>query len=81
MKTSAMSDLCRFLTPAAALLGTFLAATSVAAPAPAKPNILWLLVEDAGPSAYSCHGEQKAAATPNIDRLAAEGMRYDRFYT
>ena len=30
-------------------------------------NFLWLLAEDTGPSAYSCYGEQKAAATPVID--------------
>ncbi|WP_374516873.1 sulfatase-like hydrolase/transferase, partial [Brevundimonas sp.] len=46
-----------------------------------RPNFLWLIAEDSGPSAYSCYGEQPAAATPNIDRLAASGVRYQRFYT
>jgi arylsulfatase A-like enzyme len=81
MKPSTTSESCRLTLFVAALLGLCLATTGSAATAPAKPNILWLLVEDAGPSAYSCYGEQKAAATPNIDRLAAEGMRFDRFYT
>ena len=45
-----------------------------------KPNILWLIAEDIGPGALSCYGEQKAAATPVIDRLAAEGTRFTRFY-
>lgn len=44
-------------------------------------NFLWLLAEDTGPSAYSCYGEQKAAATPVIDALAREGVRYNRFFT
>ena len=44
------------------------------------PNILWLIAEDIGPGALSCYGEQKAAATPTIDRLAAEGTRFTRFY-
>jgi len=45
-----------------------------------KPNFLWLIAEDSSPSAFSCYGEQKAASTPNIDRLAASGVRYARFY-
>lgn len=46
-----------------------------------KPNFLWLVAEDTGPSAYSCYGEQVAAATPAIDSLAAHGVRYTRFFT
>ncbi|MCX7014074.1 MAG: sulfatase [Candidatus Sumerlaeota bacterium] len=66
-----------FLTVAAG----FLAGGALKAEAaPSKPNFLWLIAEDTGPSAYSCYGEQKAASTPNIDRLAAEGARYTRFY-
>lgn len=55
--------------------------TTAFAAAPAPLNILWLIAEDTGPSAYSCYGEQPAAHTPNIDRLAAEGVRYTRFFT
>src|SRR5919197_3064165 len=43
------------------------------------PNILWLIAEDFGP-ALGCYG-QKEVVTPNRDRLAAEGVRYTRFYT
>lgn len=52
----------------------------LAAPAN-RPNFLWLIAEDTGPSAYSCYGEQPQAATPHIDRLAREGVRYDHFHT
>jgi arylsulfatase A-like enzyme len=45
-----------------------------------KPNILWLIAEDTGPTAYGCYG-QKHVSTPNIDRLAAEGARFTRAYT
>lgn len=45
-----------------------------------KPNILWLIIEDTGPSAYGCYGN-KLVRTPNIDRLAAEGTRFTRAYT
>ena len=58
------------------VLLAFLAAASAAfAAAPKRPNFLWLLIEDSSPSAYSCYGEQKAALTPNSDRLAAEDAR------
>ena len=62
----------------AAILILNAAVVSGAAP---RPNILWLVAEDTGPSAYSCYGLQPAAATPTIDALAASGVRYDRFYT
>lgn len=42
------------------------------------PNILWLIAEDFGPH-LSCNGT-KEVWTPNIDRLAAEGVYYTHFY-
>ncbi len=63
------------------LLAFLVTAVAVFAAAPARPNFLWLIIEDTGPSAYSCYGEQPAASTPNLDRLAASGVRYQRFYT
>ncbi len=53
----------------------------VHAAAPVRLNFLWLIAEDTGPSAYSCYGEQPAASTPTIDRLAKEGVRYNHFHT
>lgn len=47
--------------------------------APARPNILWLVAEDFGPH-LGCYGV-KEVNTPNLDRLAAEGARYTRFFT
>lgn len=63
-----------------ALLATALIGTSGHA-AETRLNFLWLLAEDTGPSAYSCYGEQPAAATPVIDALARTGVRYNRFFT
>lgn len=50
-----------------------------AAPAPARPNILWLIAEDFGPD-LGCYGTREVS-TPNLDQLAAEGVRYTRFFT
>lgn len=41
-------------------------------------NILWIVADDLGIE-LSCYGEQ-AASTPNLDRLAAEGVRYTRAF-
>ncbi len=51
---------------------------AVAPTAAAKPNILWLIAEDFGQH-LSCYGT-KEVWTPNLDRLASEGVRYDRFF-
>lgn len=48
---------------------------AVAAEAAAKkPNILWITCEDTGPD-LGCYGDAYAV-TPNLDALAARGMRY-----
>lgn len=39
-----------------------------------RPNVLWIYGEDLGPQ-LSCYGE-KTIETPNIDRLAREGVRF-----
>ncbi len=39
-----------------------------------RPNILWIVSEDNG-SYLGCYGD-KTAETPNLDKLAAEGIRY-----
>ena len=43
-----------------------------------RPNILWLIAEDFGPH-LSCTGT-KEVWTPNIDKLATEGVRFTHFY-
>ena len=44
-----------------------------------RPNILWLIAEDFGP-ALGCYGD-KLVQSPNLDRLAREGVRFTRAYT
>ena len=45
-----------------------------------KPNIIYILLDDAGYGDLSCYG-QKLFQTPNIDKLAAEGMRFTQHYS
>lgn len=45
----------------------------------ATPNIVMVFVDDMGWGDLSCFG-QTEAQTPNIDRLAAEGLRFSQFY-
>ena len=44
-----------------------------------RPNILWLSCEDISPD-LRCYGD-RYAVTPNIDKLAAEGVRYTNAYS
>lgn len=45
---------------------------------PARPNIIWLIAEDFGQH-LGCFGT-KEVWTPNLDRLASEGVLYTHFY-
>ena len=55
-------------------------ATLHAADAPAKkPNVLLIITDDQGYGDFSIHGNTHLQ-TPHIDRLGAEGVRFDRFY-
>jgi arylsulfatase A-like enzyme len=47
--------------------------------APRRPHILFLLADDLGWGDVGYHGSE--IRTPNIDRLAAEGVRLEQFYT
>jgi arylsulfatase A-like enzyme len=53
------------------------AAPALAAAEPARPNIVFIFSDDHAYQAISAYGS-KLNRTPNIDRLATEGMRFDR---
>ena len=44
-----------------------------------KPNVVLILADDLGYGDLGCYGQQ-LVQTPNLDRLATEGMRFTQFY-
>lgn len=57
-------------------------ATAANKPAPAKPqrpNIVFILTDDQAPGTLGCEGN-KVIRTPNIDRLAHDGVQFTRAY-
>lgn len=61
---------------AGTLAGT--AAAMTAQPAP-RPNLIFILADDLGYGDLGCYG-QKRIRTPNIDKLAASGIRFTQAY-
>lgn len=61
-----------------ALCGLASLATPVAAQA--KPNVVFILVDDVGYNDLGCMGS-KDIRTPHIDRLAKEGVKFTSFYS
>ncbi|WP_345327468.1 arylsulfatase [Novipirellula rosea] len=45
-----------------------------------QPNIVFILADDLGYGELGCYGQEKIK-TPNIDRLASQGMRFTQHYT
>ena len=60
------------------LLAVCLIALSLPAASALRPNILLILADDLGFSDLGCYGS--SIATPNLDRLAAGGLRFTQFY-
>jgi len=63
---------------ALALLGLLTVVASRARAAPPRPNIVVLLADDVGFSDIGCYGGE--IHTPNLDALAAGGLRFTQFY-
>ena len=61
-----------------AAAGLMLARRGRGAPTRARPNILLIMADDMGFSDIGCYGGE--IATPNLDRLAAGGLRFTQFY-
>src|SRR5438445_6242985 len=77
---SAASRCCRFTLSfmpciiMLAWLGAF--STAAAADVPRKPNIVFILADDLGYGDVRCYNAKSKVPTPNLDRLAAEGIRF-----
>lgn len=71
----------RILLPCLAL--TLLTGASLRGQQPERkrqPNVVYILLDDAGWGDLGCYG-QKKLKTPNMDRLAKEGMRFTQHYS
>ena len=71
-----------------AALGLMPVAASAASPQPAadadgtqtqRPNIIFIMCDDMGYGDLGCYGQQRME-TPNLDRMAQEGMRFTQAY-
>ena len=58
----------------AALLAT--SSPTLAATPPRDPNIIVILADDLGYGDVGCYNRASKVPTPNIDRLAGQGMRF-----
>ena len=67
--------------PSARLAATALslAASALTAAANERPNIIYIMCDDMGYGDLACYG-QRYITTPNIDRMAREGMRFTQAY-
>ena len=45
-----------------------------------KPNVIFIMADDMGIGDLSSYGAEMIK-TPNIDRLATEGIKFDKYYT
>jgi len=63
----------------AAAVSTACSSTTVLAAGSRRPNILLIVADDLGYGDLGCYG-RKDVRTPNLDRLAAEGVRFTQCY-
>ena len=61
------------------ILSVPIARASEPARSASKPNIVLILADDLGYGDLGCYG-QKVIATPHLDRMAREGLRFTHFY-
>jgi arylsulfatase A len=55
--------------------------TAFSAEPATRPNIVFILADDLGIGDLGCYNSKSKVATPNMDRIAAEGMRFNDAHT
>src|SRR5688500_3447999 len=78
--TAKMTTMIGMAALAVLVIGSFTAPTHAQTTPPSKPNIIFILADDLGWTDVGCNGSTYYE-TPNIDRLAKEGMRFTSGYT
>lgn len=73
-----MNSLAHFLRLICAASLLLTATAESASPAPQRPNLIVILVDDMGWSDIGCYGGE--IPTPNLDALARSGLRFTQFY-
>src|ERR1700677_1832090 len=69
------------MTPALpTLFAVTLALSAITVRAADQPNVIIIMTDDQGPADARCYGS-KDLETPNIDALAASGVRFTQFYS
>ncbi|MGB7346702.1 MAG: arylsulfatase [Pirellulaceae bacterium] len=61
------------------ILCVFAGTTLATAQEKPSPNVILIFADDLGPGMLGCYGQQ-VVSTPNIDALAAEGMKFTNYY-
>ncbi len=62
-------------------LSALLLLTACATPSTSRPpNVILIMADDVGVEGFSCYGSE-SYATPNIDRMAAEGLRFTQCHS
>lgn len=74
---SSVSNLWPMRTAVTLIAASLLAATAAGAE-PSRPNVLWLIIEDAGPD-FGCYGNPDVR-TPHLDRFATEACVFRRAF-
>jgi arylsulfatase A-like enzyme len=61
------------------IFGIFVFGLSLTFSLAARPNVILVFIDDMGWGDFSCFGNE-AAQTPEVDRMAKEGVRFEQFY-
>jgi arylsulfatase A-like enzyme len=62
------------------LINICISCNQKSSPIASKPNIILILIDDLGYGDIGCYGN-RVNATPTIDQLAKEGIRFTDFHT